>query len=64
MRARVHAIRERADLVSDPVRRFPNGQVEFYDIGADPKTPTRIFSKTETFELLGVPIHVADLFQD
>lgn len=37
-------------------------RVEFYPKGADPKTPTRMFTQHETFEILGVCISVADLF--
>ncbi len=43
---------------------IPKRQVEFYQVGADPNgAPTRIFTETETFEMLGVSIPVTILFE-
>jgi hypothetical protein len=43
---------------------IPKRQVEFYPKGALPKRPpSRIFAEGETFDVLGVPIPVADLFE-
>ena len=43
---------------------IPKRHVEFYEAGADPDGPsTRIFAETETFEVLGVSIAAAILFE-
>jgi ribosomal protein L21 len=39
-------------------------RVEFYDVGANTKTPTQIFQVGDVFDVLGVRIRVADLFDD
>lgn len=42
---------------------IPKRQVEFHAVGANPKKPTSIFVVGETFDVLGVTICVADLFE-
>jgi hypothetical protein len=43
---------------------IPQRQVEFYRKGADPSgSPSQIFDEGETFDILGVTIAAADLFE-
>jgi hypothetical protein len=47
----------------DLAREHPGTAIKFYDVGADfHGSPTRVFRKSETFEVLGVSIAGATLF--
>jgi hypothetical protein len=42
---------------------IPQRQVDYYEPGSNPNgPPNRVFHEDETFEILGVPIRVGDLF--